>query len=185
MNESMPSVSDVSIVERVSRALKSAPWIGEIEEWKRRSHICGVYFLVERLTIVYIGQSENLECRIGQHFDNPEKQFDRVFYFECSATLLDHYEQFLIGVFRPKYNGHPRRLSAAGFTQSELESDPDGLTFEQLVRRAKDVGVWAQTEKSLRANIRQSLARNLRVRFSREDNKYYIHPEVERNSKVQ
>ena len=63
--------------------------------------ICGIYFLVDNEIVVYVGQSEDIYCRIKQHTD---KQFDTAYFLRYSKELLDEKEtEFIVG-FNPKYN---------------------------------------------------------------------------------
>lgn len=61
----------------------------------------GIYFLLDRKKIVYIGQSKNAHSRIGAHKD---KQFDSVRIIICQKSKLNHYERRLVTLFNPKYN---------------------------------------------------------------------------------
>jgi hypothetical protein len=68
----------------------------------------GIYFLLKKISnvmyeIVYIGQSENILSRIGQHIVN--KQFSNYSHIPilCSSSLND-IERFLIRVYSPRYN---------------------------------------------------------------------------------
>lgn len=62
----------------------------------------GVYFLYNDDELVYIGESDNLYRRIGQHIASKEKIFNR---FELYPTTdRKRLEGFLIRMFKPKYN---------------------------------------------------------------------------------
>lgn len=62
----------------------------------------GVYFLYDGDELVYIGQSNNVMMRIGEHIKEGVKEFDRFeFYPTVDKTRL---EGFLIQMFKPKYN---------------------------------------------------------------------------------
>lgn len=62
----------------------------------------GVYFLYDKNELVYIGQSDNLYRRIGQHIAQKEKVFDRFEIYPTSDRI--RLEGFLIKIFKPKYN---------------------------------------------------------------------------------
>lgn len=62
----------------------------------------GVYFLYDKDELVYIGQSDNLYRRIGQHIAQKEKVFDRFEIYPTSDRI--RLEGFLIKMFKPKYN---------------------------------------------------------------------------------
>ena len=63
---------------------------------------CGVYFLIQDLEIVYIGQSVEIFNRINQHTG---KKFNRVAYVACEKQNLNVLESLYIHLFRPKLNG--------------------------------------------------------------------------------
>ena len=72
----------------------------------------GIYFLLKRGAVVYIGQSANVFTRIGQHMRDAVKLFDAVSYIPCEAALLDSMETLLINVYKPPLNG---RTGDGGF----------------------------------------------------------------------
>lgn len=62
----------------------------------------GVYFLKKEGVVVYIGESDNILRRIGQHISDGKKDFDS---FEVYPTAdRKRLEAFLIKTLRPKYN---------------------------------------------------------------------------------
>lgn len=62
----------------------------------------GVYFLYDDDELVYIGESDNLFRRIGQHIAEKIKKFNR---FEIYPTeSRKELEGFLIRMLKPKYN---------------------------------------------------------------------------------
>ena len=61
-----------------------------------------VYFLFNKGELVYIGQSNNVYLRIGQHIKEGEKIFDEFRIYETDDYI--RLEAFLIGALRPKYN---------------------------------------------------------------------------------
>lgn len=63
---------------------------------------CGVYVLLNRKTVVYVGQSINVFSRLGEHHRN--KIFDSYYVFPCAVEELDAKEAKLIRMFRPLYN---------------------------------------------------------------------------------
>lgn len=62
----------------------------------------GVYFLYDKDELVYIGQSDNLYRRIGQHIAEKKKRFDRFELYPTTDRI--RLEGFLITMFKPKYN---------------------------------------------------------------------------------
>lgn len=69
-----------------------------------RTSICGVYFLLDGMDIVYVGQSENIHKRLSDHIRLKEKQFDAFHFIECHPALLDQLEHSYIAALQPKYN---------------------------------------------------------------------------------
>lgn len=61
-----------------------------------------VYFLVNNMTVVYVGQTINLMSRIGSHLET--KTFDDVLYINCPKSKLSMVEIFYIKYLSPKYN---------------------------------------------------------------------------------
>lgn len=62
----------------------------------------GVYFLYDGDELVYIGESDNLYRRIGQHIAEGKKKFDRFSIYETIDRK--RLEGFLIDALKPKYN---------------------------------------------------------------------------------
>lgn len=63
---------------------------------------CGVYFLINKQKIVYIGQTKIGLPRIFQH--RQTKVFDKYSILKCTEKELNFYEDYLIKKFKPKYN---------------------------------------------------------------------------------
>lgn len=67
--------------------------------------IRGIYFLLERGEVVYIGQSVNCRARIEQHLNG--KAFDSYAMFECGPDVsLDEAEAVHIADYLPRLNTH-------------------------------------------------------------------------------
>jgi len=75
----------------------------------------GVYALVWRGRVIYIGKSKKMLVRIYSHRANKGKarniftsakpfSFDDVFIRPCSLEVIDELERDLINLYRPKYN---------------------------------------------------------------------------------
>lgn len=64
--------------------------------------ITGIYFLILKGEIVYVGQSTNVHTRTASHL--LEKQFDRVSVVECAAEHLNKLELLYIRKFNPPLN---------------------------------------------------------------------------------
>jgi len=67
---------------------------------------CGIYFLIQNNEIVYIGQSVNIEARVGQHWNENAKSFSRVAFILCAKEDLNNMESLYIDYIKPKYNGN-------------------------------------------------------------------------------
>lgn len=65
--------------------------------------IIGIYFLIRKLEIVYIGQSIDVASRISAH--ERDKRFDAVSVIRCEADELDAYESLYIWKYQPCLNG--------------------------------------------------------------------------------
>ena len=61
-----------------------------------------VYFLLEGVEIVYVGQSINVAARVNQHIQ--DKDFNKVLYLPVVKENLDVVERFFIERLQPKYN---------------------------------------------------------------------------------
>ena len=61
----------------------------------------GIYFLLKRKKVVYIGQSTNIVSRIKCHSN---KEFDSFRVICCKKSKLHGYEKRWIVRFKPKYN---------------------------------------------------------------------------------
>ncbi|MDH5541916.1 MAG: hypothetical protein OEY64_03015 [Nitrospinota bacterium] len=66
--------------------------------------ISGVYFLLDKDEIVYIGMSINILYRISGHSREQTKLFDSFSYIPVSPEYLGAAETYLIKRFQPKYN---------------------------------------------------------------------------------
>lgn len=64
--------------------------------------IVGVYFLMKKGRVVYIGKTTNGLRRLFSH--NLMGLFDKIRIIECNKNKVDFYEKRWIIKFRPKYN---------------------------------------------------------------------------------
>jgi hypothetical protein len=96
----------------------------------------GIYFLLDRKRVVYIGKTEQWPIRIGVH---KTIKFDEVKLFECDVNNLTDYENRLIGLFNPRHNisaSNKRRIHCrltrewvrenADFIRASIESSETG-----------------------------------------------------------
>ena len=63
---------------------------------------CGVYFLIEKREVVYVGKSINLFSRISTHSIN--KKFDSICFLPCNHNYVESLESIYIHSYRPKLN---------------------------------------------------------------------------------
>jgi len=68
----------------------------------RRSALCGIYFLVNKDRVVYVGQSTNIHMRIAKHIGT--KEFDSFHFVECDKFILDEVEAAYIVALDPPLN---------------------------------------------------------------------------------
>lgn len=61
----------------------------------------GIYFLIKRKKVVYVGQTIAFPKRLSGHCS---KDFDSVRFIQCSKKHLTKYEDRWIRLFRPKLN---------------------------------------------------------------------------------
>ena len=103
----------------------------------------GIYFLLDRFEIVYIGKSINLIQRVGSHIRENVKKFDSYKIIKCDAEFLDVFEGILIILIRPKYN---KKFDINIFDKVPFKrikslhsfADIEGLTLEELIAN-KDI----------------------------------------------
>jgi excinuclease UvrABC nuclease subunit len=66
--------------------------------------IKGIYFLIYKGVIVYVGQSSNITFRLSVHVSNRKKEFDSYSYIESNEVNLNNLEANYIYEFAPYYN---------------------------------------------------------------------------------
>jgi len=64
----------------------------------------GIYLLKQKDTVVYVGQSIDVDLRLSVHKKEELKEFDNVYIIECDRENLDSAEAFYIHYYMPKYN---------------------------------------------------------------------------------
>ena len=68
----------------------------------------GVYFLLRKGVVVYVGQAKNVKARLRAHTADPEKDFDAYAWVRCEIEHLDTLEALYIMTLRPEQNKrHP------------------------------------------------------------------------------
>lgn len=72
---------------------------------KRQKYIkalqSGIYFLIYKKEIVYIGKTKNISHRLAGH---GSKNYEEYRFIPCEEVYLDAYEKRWIEKFKPKYN---------------------------------------------------------------------------------
>jgi excinuclease UvrABC nuclease subunit len=106
----------------------------------------GVYALLWRGLIVYVGQSKCLLARVAAHRSNMGRkgpapawappsmrrmQFDEFQYLTCAPDDLDDIEVEMINRYRPRYNVHHKSPSDVPML-SPVDLEFDGQTFVRL-----------------------------------------------------
>lgn len=144
----------------------------------------GVYFLLWKGEVVYVGQSVNVDARVSLHRDEKRKRFDSAVFIPFREQELDYYESAFMNAIRPKYNKTYPHDGAAGvpvFKRSQddecaaavvgflTHTDEDGITFDEIISRLRDNGYqWS------RPSISRSLDANPHLTWCAEDMKYRL-----------
>lgn len=71
-------------------------------------HIAGIYFLLRRGRVIYIGKTTNILGRIKQH-SHMRKLYDSVRLIPCHEMAMSKYEKRWIIKFQPRYNQYDLR----------------------------------------------------------------------------
>ena len=98
----------ISLRKGINPTLFAPTRIGRLPKLQRLSvapERCGIYFLIHRDEVVYVGQSVNVLARVMQHVREGIKKFDAVFYLDVSVAALSAVEYAFIQYLTPKYNG--------------------------------------------------------------------------------
>lgn len=94
----------------------------------------GIYFLVHKAKVVYIGQAICVVTRIGQHYIEGEKIFDSVWFVPIPKSDLNFIERAFIKLLKPKYNfsGIPGKRK---FGKSITTKDNSIVWFHEELKR--------------------------------------------------
>jgi hypothetical protein len=68
-----------------------------------------IYFLIKDGKVVYVGQSKNVNERIGDHITRRSKPFDAYYAVYCDANEINATERGYIEKFQPLYNSGGNR----------------------------------------------------------------------------
>ena len=67
--------------------------------------ISGIYFIVRKNKIVYIGKSVNIFSRLNsEHKYLSFHKYDYIRFIQCKKSLIDRYEKRWILKFKPEFN---------------------------------------------------------------------------------
>jgi len=90
--------------------------------------LCGVYFLIHRSRVVYVGQSVNIMARIADHARS-SKTFDRAHWVLCPEKDLSELEATYIDALKPPLNlAKPQRKRA------HIVRDPKKIVLDVVDR---------------------------------------------------
>jgi hypothetical protein len=92
-------------------ASAAKPWHGRV---------CGVYFLLCKGVVVYVGQSVGVHARVDQHEMAGLIAFDAWHYVECEQEQLDVTERAYIDALLPVMNRDDRTLISQGLPVQRL-----------------------------------------------------------------
>lgn len=67
--------------------------------------ISGVYFLIARGRVKYVGQSVDVHNRVATHRREKQERFDRAVFIPVREALLLRVEALYIRLLRPEWNG--------------------------------------------------------------------------------
>ena len=90
---------------RLRRRYQIKPKKELLKRAKPVESFCGLYFLIQKNEIVYIGQSLNVIARVHAHSGNKRKPFDSFAWLSCNKNELNEMETAYISFFEPIYNG--------------------------------------------------------------------------------
>lgn len=101
----------------------------------------GVYFLIKKDKIVYVGESIDVDKRIIQHIQEKKKSFDRFAFIECGNEYICELEAEYIAKLSPVYN---KKLTVNEYTRrwknTKKVKRESGLTwpvFNRLIESHK------------------------------------------------
>lgn len=113
------------VPKRTLDALATIPYdLREIVEGSIRAHqMIGIYFLLYKEEIVYVGQSaSDVFHRLYKHrLDG--KVFDAYTFIPCEAAMLDELESKYIVAMMPKYNHSIRKTKPKTYAVCDAEED--------------------------------------------------------------
>ena len=117
------------VVIQAPQVIKTVPptSIANVKGLTEITHVLyppGVYFLVEKDEVVYVGQSINPMSRIGEHLRSKQGKFSRAYFIPVPQFMLDTVEGGFIKLLSPVLNGNPGP-SAGGFEEMSQQIHPE------------------------------------------------------------
>jgi len=134
--------------------LKPIP-VSEVGKALRHS---GVYFLISRGIVVYVGQSGSVMRRLGEHISDLTKSFDSIATIPCDELNRLWLESQYIEKYKPLYNGMGDKSG-----RTPLEFDEVAKCLEVSVETLKD---WKERNIGPRA---RRYARSRKRRYILQD----------------
>lgn len=130
-----------------------------------RPRLVGVYFLISKDVIVYVGQSTDVEVRVVQQTAKRRRRrrvFDRAAWIELPEADLSTYEGALIRALRPKYNRvAPTKNQRDDEVLARLGLPPIDPAMRGLYHVQKPKRLGRRVREFRRRAQRRSRARNL------------------------
>lgn len=108
------------------------------------SSLCGVYFLIRRAEVVYVGQSVNVFSRLTQHMKGGRITFDSFNVVPCAPDKLDGLEAHYIAALMPVHN---RSMGEVRLPVDE-PARPPYVTNAEDARAHGGVPYWRRANRS-------------------------------------
>lgn len=131
----------MTIAERIN-----LPFDGfeDVRKRKKDGRICGVYVLLYKNRVIYVGQSVDVRTRIATH--RIEKPYTRCLVKELPEAMLAEVERALITVLQPP-------LNRAGVLQENRESEYSHrlVALADLVKCVTNSSGWHDAKQMAKA----------------------------------
>lgn len=83
-----------------TQTIEHADIVANAKRWN--DYGCGIYFLIRRKVVVYVGQSRDILPRVGGH--RKTKQFDSWHWIPCPPSKLNEMERAYLDALKPELN---------------------------------------------------------------------------------
>jgi hypothetical protein len=107
LNELSNKVSSKTLLQEKDLVSAAKPW----------QSFAGIYFLVHKDRVIYVGQSVNVYARISSHTD---KVFDRFTVLPCAKSNLNLVESLYIHTLQPPLNGGNGKATLAPLSLEKI-----------------------------------------------------------------